>query len=791
MESEKIIEFLKKPEINYEKSSIWNNRKKVYANLFEIKLTKEIKLYQYPYTVKPEIEDGDMRIREKLFKTMFRKIRSDYGHCFISGNLLYSMNKVEIPKTYNCFLHNKGKTEYFMEISKFEQERLIKEQDIKKDPLAKQCIELIIRDILHANPKLEFHKDIFVNTKKQQKIETDRVSITFYPGFVTSFMETDKGNYLNVTLKNKIIQNESVLEYIKQYKNLGKPETQKKIREDLKPRSFKVIYAKRNYKFDDIIFDRNPKTQSFNYEGRTVNLVQYYEEVHKLKVKDENQPLILVKRTDSQGNPNNLYFIPEFCRLSGLEDNATSDGFFMKELARYTKLEPSEKVKATNEFIKLLEDPEKANEDSLSSKEKMELYGIKVSPLNELFDAYYMNETQLVAGNNKIIKANNKTFPILKKKDMINWLCFYEKSNYKDAEDLFNNLDKASKAFGLKIAEPEWIEMKNFSSGKDWTDTADEYFGKGMKREFDFVVFLLGKNDKIYSELKKHSLCTSGYVSQVVKVRSIKKKGAMSVCSKILLQLNAKLRGISYKASFDNSVKDMKFMVVGVDSSRFKGNKTGVAMVASIDNTFTDFYNKEEVVKEESYKEQLQYCVSSFVEEAVEVYKKQNKGESPKGIIIYRQGVSLQQKEYLKDEIRLIDKACENRNILYYYILVNTKTTFKFFEKDKHNNFSNPGPGLLIINGVTNRNFFEFYIQPQEVTQGSATPTCFHVAYGNLNFPEMIPKFTYDLCHIYSNWQGTVRIPNVLKCAEKLSKMSAKYMKGELNPNLSLGQAYL
>ena len=791
METEKVIDFLKKPEINYEKSSIWNNKKKVYANLFEIKLTKEIKLYQYPYSVKPEIEDGDMRIREKLFKTMYRRIRADYGHYFVSGNLLYSMKKVETPKTFNCFLHNKGKTEYFIEIAKYEQERLIKEQDIKKDPLAKQCIELIIKDILHANPKLEFHKDIFVNTKKQQKIQTDRVSITFYPGFVTSFMETDKGNYLNVTLKNKIIQNESVLDYIKQYKNLGKPETQKTIRDELKPRSFKVTYAKRNYKFDDIIFDRNPKTQTCNYEGKTINLIQYYEEAHKLKVKDEKQPLILVKRADSQGNPLNLYFIPEFCRLSGLEDDARSDGFFMKELAKYTKLEPLERVKATNEFIKLLEDPEKANNDSLSSKEKMELYGIKVSPLNELFDAYYMNETQLVGGNNKIIHANNKTFPILKKKDMINWLCFYEKSNYKDAEDLHFNLDKASKAFGLKVAEPEWVEMNNFSSGRDWTDTADEYFGKGVKREFDFVVFLLGKNDKIYPELKKHSLCTSGYVSQVVKVRSIKKKGAMSVCSKILLQLNAKLRGISYKASFDNFVKDKKFMVVGVDSSRFKGNKTGVAMVTTINDTFTDFYNKEEVVKEENYKEQLQYCVSSFIEEAVEEYKKQNKGESPKGIIIYRQGVSLQQKELLKDEIRLIDQACENRSILYYYILVNTKTTFKFFEKDKHNNFSNPGPGLLIIDGVTNRNFFEFYIQPQEVTQGSATPTCFHVAYGNLNFPEMIPKFTYDLCHIYSNWQGTVRIPNVLKCAEKLSKMSAKYMKGELNPNLSLGQAYL
>ncbi len=96
-----------------------------------------------------------------------------------------------------------------------------------------------------------------------------------------------------------------------------------------------------------------------------------------------------------------------------------------------------------------------------------------------------------------------------------------------------------------------------------------------------------------------------------------------------------------------------------------------------------------------------------------------------------------------------------------------------------------------MLDGVTNRNYFEFYIQPQQVTGGSATPTCFHVAYGDLNFPEMIPKFTFDLCHIYSNWQGTVRIPNVIKAAEKLSKMTAKYKLGELNSDLKTGQAYL
>ena len=111
--------------------------------------------------------------------------------------------------------------------------------------------------------------------------------------------------------------------------------------------------------------------------------------------------------------------------------------------------------------------------------------------------------------------------------------------------------------------------------------------------------------------------------------------------------------------------------------------------------------------------------------EAINQYKKLNEN-LPKGIIIYRQGVSLQEKEFLKSEVYDIEEVRKQNNLLYYYILVNTKTTFKFFEKDK-NQFYNPREGLLVIDGVTNRKFFEFYIQPQLVTQGCATPTCFHL----------------------------------------------------------------
>jgi hypothetical protein len=244
-------------------------------------------------------------------------------------------------------------------------------------------------------------------------------------------------------------------------------------------------------------------------------------------------------------------------------------------------------------------------------------------------------------------------------------------------------------------------------------------------------------------------------------------------------------------------------MIVGVDSSHITGKRTGVAMTATINDQFTSFYNKIDIIPEQK-KEQLIYCVSSFIKEAISKYFiAHNKSELPSHIIIYRQGVSREQKNFLKDEVDLIDKLLNgnsDNNLLkgnaipYYYILVNTKTSFKFFEAQKQGNrlnYNNPNPGLLIMNQVTDPKFFEFYIQPQMVTGGTATPTLYHVAFGNMDEPEMIPKLTFDLCHLYANWQGAVRVPGPLKNAEKLSKMTAKYTKGELHDSLRTSLAYL
>ena len=414
----------------------------------------------------------------------------------------------------------------------------------------------------------------------------------------------------------------------------------------------------------------------------------------------------------------------------------------MSKLAKYTKLNPDDRVKKTNQFLNLLIDPnkklaleeneeaeEKKNseenskkkKDQLSAKEKSEKYGIQIKELKESHKAYYMKDTILIDKDKSKIKNLNKPFDLVSKKNMKKWLCIYRTSDnkktkniiFKKAENFYNTLYEASKGYNIEISEPEWVEMKEEDDDVNvWNETVEDYMNNG---NYTFVIFLLDNyDDYLYTDLKIHSLCNNGYVSQIVKFNSLN-KNAMSVCSKILLQINSKLSGVSYLVKFEDEIKKRKLMIIGVDSSHIKGKRTGFAMVATINTSFTNFCNKE-IIIEEANKEKLQIGISVFIKEALAEYKKLN-GKLPNGIIIYRQGVSFQQKEYLKNEVKNIQKVCEENKILYYYILVNTKTTYKFFEI-KDSKYKNPEGGLLVLDGVTNRNFFEFYIQPQKVTGG-------------------------------------------------------------------------
>ena len=151
------------------------------------------------------------------------------------GNSLYGFNKVEEIRTVKTVLRGKkGRIDFKLEFQKNLNSRIIKQEDIQNDdPVCKLYIELLIKDILIANKNLNYYKRLFIKIDEKKVIESEqnKLSVNFYPGIATSFVETQTGKFLNVSLKNKIIQKETILDYLNEngYKNPANREKKKKV----------------------------------------------------------------------------------------------------------------------------------------------------------------------------------------------------------------------------------------------------------------------------------------------------------------------------------------------------------------------------------------------------------------------------------------------------------------------------------------------------------------------------------------------------------------------------------
>ena len=817
MEKEEDIKFLPKPTFNKNliKSFKTNEKPSFYTNLFKLTLNHPIKIYQYPYLILPEVGIENRKIRRIIFRRIYLEIKETFGNFYQSGDSIYSLLKIEYSQKIRTSLIDRETNrmieyEITFEAYSNKRETELANNSIKNSPLCKNLLELIINDILSVNPNVSFNRDLIIyeNEDVVKFIPSDTKEFKFYPGYLKNILIYDNICYLNVNLKHRVVSRRTILEMINDFRNNNgviSNQKKKELKKILETKSFKGNYSKKNYKIFQLNFDRNPQNTQFNYDGKTVNLIQYYKLAHNYTEQIIiNQPIIIVKRKIKSEYAQ--YFLPQLCYLCAIPDWRMQDGNFAKELAQLTKFSPKERIEKTNSFLNLLhctlhkkitveQNGQQIQRNLPSSEELFTKYGLKIDLPNEKLEGIYIKTPEFLAeGTNTIQNLRNLT-RIRDSIPMNKYLLIYPKRHTKIAYIVTENLQRAGEKLNINICIPDdddCIEIEDEQNVDTWISAAEKYHN-----DYDFVLFLIdNKKEDFYSQIKINSLCEVGYISQVIRIDKLKKNlNNLSVYSKILLQLNSKLGGLSYTINFKKENQFKKVLIIGVDSSHIHDIGTGIAMVASDNFSFT--YCHEYIIEEKNV-ETLQFKIASFLNNVILEYMKK-KNELPNQIIIYRQGVSKEQKKILKEEINQIDDFLNGRKkeyiplknkIPYYYILVNKKTSWKFFEVDKKE-YYNPNEGLLIYDEITNPDIFEFYIQPQKVQSGSATPTCFHVAFGNLNQPEFIMKFTYDLCYLYPNWSGAVRVPHVLKAAEKLSYMTAKYTNEELITIMRNTRAYL
>lgn len=796
------LTFLPKQKINYTACKYISNKNlKIWVNNYQVKFSKEMKFLEFAVEITPSIGEDNKFLKEKLLKQIsFHDLAHDNLY-LITGDAIFikTIPNKDYQEIYDYeILLRMNQMKYKVSLRNTKKSfDLISDYKLNLRPVHKMLFELLINQVVRNNPNIEVFRRMFIKSNEKKPIETNRNKLDFFPGFTTSINLSNEGIFLTVTTKNRFLSTKNCLELIKECK------TPEEIVEKFVNRSVKTTYSKKNFIVNNVCLDKTPSNTIILYSGKEVNLVTYYKTAHSLDIKDKNQPLLEIQQRDGKC----IHLIPELCLLAGIDDNVVKDRDFMKKLADYTKFEPQQRVKITQDFFPLLlEKACKTTKDSQgkvikfpSPYETLQKIGLSLENKERFISGCTMKEPIFVS-NNKILKydgldrtpVNKNCLNSTKKKLLVLY-------HYQNADDSFafqDLLGKAGKAYGLATPEIEWAEIGS-NNYKDWTQTVDYK----NPDNFVMVVFMLnGRIEYLYDKLKVHSLSCNGkgYLSQVVKAENISGKRGMSVASKLLTQMNNKLGGSSYALAVEQSdYKGTDLMLVGVDSSHISGKRTGVALVATTSKDYSQVFSHEDIIEEKN-KTQLVYSVGRFINNAFLEYFKVNKA-LPKGVVIFRQGVSAEQKEYLKEEVANIENYCKgimkdsnnsNKSIPYYYVIVNKKTNFKFFESSQ-NKYNNPDTGLVIFDGATDGTKFDFFIQPQKVTQGTATPTYYHVAFGDLKIAELLPKLAYDLCSIYPNWPGPVRVPHVLKNAEKLAKMVSKSIKSELHEKLKNTPCYL
>jgi aubergine-like protein len=292
-----------------------------------------------------------------------------------------------------------------------------------------------------------------------------------------------------------------------------------------------------------------------------------------------------------------------------------------------------------------------------------------------------------------------------------------------------------------------------------------------------FVFFFLNQRNTCYNNVK---LCfnLNKLPSQFFVKFKPGMRGVMSIYAKLGIQMMAKMgkkiwavdRGIT-------SDKGTGTTLIGIDIERI-ANGQNFSAVATIDDTFTETYVKASFIElntKKANREQIANVLSKLVPLLVKQYAKNNDDRLPVNVIIYRGGAGNSKGllEDVSEEAEFIDKALEKlrqgKDVLRLaYISVSKRTPHRFFEINGGEKIYNPKGGLVIENRVTQRNHFNFFMVPQFVNQGCANSSEFYCVYNStLLSADEFYQVTYNQTFNYFNWQGPVRIPAVLKYAEK------------------------
>ena len=812
------------------------------SNLMKLTFSDPLqKVYIYSIDISPELAKDNYSLQRRIYKTIEAKLSEYFIKIMFAGLNLFGstkdpQNEIIIKET----VENNEYTVTFKKVGLLNFEEVFDNKGINQKK--KNFMEKLIKDILlSAKNTIRFGSDRMVIQMSENNIIKGNDNSSIYKGFYTSAQITESGLYLMVLNMNKYISGKTMYEKLMQIRSENRGLHQSEVREKIEEyieehRTVLTSYGSmRAYRIDRIEFEKTPINTSCNIktpEGvKTISLYNYYKNQYKIDIKDKDQPLLAAERkikeknllTNGQDNNKNnvdiIYLVPELVFITGIENDKGSRGR-RQDIISKTKTNPNQRMGEINKIHDLINYniPKQYKRNGIvitnkSSKELAQEWGINLGD-NISLKGRILHQPTLVFDNKKTVIPRNGNFRTDVTYDGVtitrdNIMYIYNRRDRTDFRRLMGDLFTKANFKGIKI-KVNTNELDSY--GLDKTYNWDE-----IKRELDkinfahkkmVIVFIDNNLEKVYTRLKD-------YLTNVIKVNSqfieskklMDRKRAGSIMFNIVEQINIKMGGANFYINLidDNIIDGRKvYLIIGLESKKVGKDSIDYVLTCAYNQKLNRTHTVPRNCKDN--KEDKEKTLNELMDEALRGLRENGHAPHPPNyVIIYRQGGNhVQNLKLLEEEVPIFvnyiktkkeqSQKFKESDTKLTYICCNLKGDLKFFEENTNSNnikgYQNPQSGLCVDEKVIQKDKYEFFIQPQFVNQGTATPCHYEILYqdydeknpdSNLSI-EKIQNLSFQLSFYYWTWSGAVRVPGVLR----LSTTALDYYSRCLNHRLNL-----
>jgi aubergine-like protein len=644
-------------------------------------------------------------------------------------------------------------------------------REISSDSLTQDCLQffnVLIKKSFSMMDLQQIGRNLFFMDKAVKFNE----EIDVVPGLLSAIYLTQTGVLMNIDTLKKVVSRISILSVYQKIESEcrgNKEEVKFRFKKEVQSTIALCNYGgranKRTFRVTGVDFDKNPSS-TFDRDGKQVSFLEYYLQQYNVRIKDLTQPLLESKPRDK--NRPMEYYIPELCLLTGLTNRLKTDSRLARDLKKEFIVDSSNKMHDINDIIQL----SSASDKFQSSLEE---FGVKVD--NRLVevrgrvlapqDVIYGSGVELSTSRGMMWNFKDGR-TLFKPPRFEDFLVIYPPDKGRDDEVFVDQVMKCFKNLGVSISNQQMITAT--ARGYDKKDYI-EAIRKSVSKNTSFVLILKesAEGKDLYDELKKYLTHQLPIPSQVVRKATYEgDKGLYSKAEKVAIQIGTKVSCIPW------TLKDMAMpdncMVCGMDvfkepeSTSGKDKENVFGFTASLDPKVTKFYSRS---IEHKAGNNLADELKGVFADAMKAYQSEN-ARFPDHVLFYRDGVAESKMQRTMPEVEAVKevmKKMTNGSAKLCFLNVLKRIHTRMFMRD---GYGNPKPGTILDNHLTNG--FEWFMVAQSVNQGTAVPTRYQCLLNEQNMSmEFLEKFSYQLSHVYYNWNSTIRVPSPCMYAKKLA----------------------